>query len=343
MNFTNTSITSCIIHQVGNKQREEQINLSKKKLVCDEKDEMELIDFFSKQFRNTWGVNSFYHSIDLKMNEIYACSRVIFEGGDFVKTSQDIAQHLFDQTNHHAIKSGELFVVLFDEIENEGVFSRGIGLFKSERKDTYFRISGDHEEIEFDVNSGINKQKLDKGCIVLEDDIGKGFKVFSYEYNGADTEYWRNDFLNIKQRDDSFKKTEDYLSLCKNYVLEELPKYFEVSKAEQIDLVNRSVEYFKKNEEFNNQDFKETIFEDGEVINSFSQFESSEFDDYENNMERFKVSQNAVKRQKKAFKSVLKLDKNFHVYIHGNRELIEKGYDDTKKKNFYKIYFDLEL
>jgi hypothetical protein len=55
--------------------------------------------------------------------------------------------------------------------------------------------------------------------------------------------------------------------------------------------------------------------------------------------DRFDISDSAVKKQAKVFKSILKLDKNFHVYIHGSRELIEKGYDEEKKLNYYKIYF----
>jgi len=43
------------------------------------------------------------------------------------------------------------------------------------------------------------------------------------------------------------------------------------------------------------------------------------------------------------FKSVIKLDKNFHIYVHGDRELIEKGYDEAMGKHFYKIYFDVEV
>ncbi len=41
-------------------------------------------------------------------------------------------------------------------------------------------------------------------------------------------------------------------------------------------------------------------------------------------------------------RSVLKLDKNFHIYIHGDRELIERGYDEEKGKSFYKVYFEEE-
>lgn len=43
-----------------------------------------------------------------------------------------------------------------------------------------------------------------------------------------------------------------------------------------------------------------------------------------------------------SFKSVLKLDKNFSVYIHGNRDYIEQGYDEERGKNYYKLYYENE-
>ncbi len=55
----------------------------------------------------------------------------------------------------------------------------------------------------------------------------------------------------------------------------------------------------------------------------------------------FEISVQAVKKQTRIFKSVLKLDKNFHIYIHGNNELIEHGIEKDGRK-FYKIYFENE-
>ncbi|RYD70349.1 MAG: nucleoid-associated protein, partial [Sphingobacteriales bacterium] len=55
--------------------------------------------------------------------------------------------------------------------------------------------------------------------------------------------------------------------------------------------------------------------------------------------DNFEIAESAVKKQARAYKSVLKLDKNFHIYIHGNKDMIEKGYDDDKSMNFYKVYF----
>ena len=39
-------------------------------------------------------------------------------------------------------------------------------------------------------------------------------------------------------------------------------------------------------------------------------------------------------------KSVIKLDKNFSLYIHANRQLIEQGEDEQGK--FYKIHYNKE-
>lgn len=51
------------------------------------------------------------------------------------------------------------------------------------------------------------------------------------------------------------------------------------------------------------------------------------------------MSNFAVKDEKKYFRHVLKLDKNFHVYIHGQRKYLEKGYDTARDMNYYKLYF----
>ena len=45
-------------------------------------------------------------------------------------------------------------------------------------------------------------------------------------------------------------------------------------------------------------------------------------------------------RRSRRSKSVIKLDKNFHIYVHGNRELIEQGEDEKGK--YYKVYFKEE-
>ncbi len=55
----------------------------------------------------------------------------------------------------------------------------------------------------------------------------------------------------------------------------------------------------------------------------------------------FDISAPAVRKQARVFKSVLKLDRNFHIYIHGDRSLIEHGVDEKGRK-YYKIFYQEE-
>jgi len=57
--------------------------------------------------------------------------------------------------------------------------------------------------------------------------------------------------------------------------------------------------------------------------------------------DNFVISESAVKKQARSIKSIIKLDKNFHIYVHGHRELIEQGVDEAGRK-FYKIYYSEE-
>jgi hypothetical protein len=82
--------------------------------------------------------------------------------------------------------------------------------------------------------------------------------------------------------------------------------------------------------------------QDAEVIKSFHDYNKQFQQENEWQLaDQFDISAIAVKKQQRIFKSVLKLDKNFHIYIHGNRELIEQGTDPDGRK-FYKIYYDNE-
>ena len=105
-------------------------------------------------------------------------------------------------------------------------------------------------------------------------------------------------------------------------------------------MLNRSLNFFKEAEVFSEDRFKEEVVKEPEVINAFENFKKQ----YETEKEipfqqTFPVSDYAVKDGKKYFRHVLKLDKNFHVYIHGQRKYIEKGYDTARDMNYYKLYF----
>ena len=99
---------------------------------------------------------------------------------------------------------------------------------------------------------GINVEKLDKACLIFNLDRDNGYKVCSIDKSNKSIEaqFWKDSFLQIKPCNDSFHLTKDFMNITKNFVTKKLTEDFEVSKADQIDLLNRSVEYFKTNESF---------------------------------------------------------------------------------------------
>jgi len=88
---------------------------------------------------------------------------------------------------------------------------------------------------------------------------------------------------------------------------------------------------------------KEVIIEP-ELAEAFVSYkEGYEEDKHLPTMERFQISQPAVeKNSQKFFRSVIKLDRNFHVYVHGNANHLERGYDEKKKMHYYKLYYNTE-
>ncbi|MCF0206703.1 MAG: nucleoid-associated protein, partial [Bacteroidales bacterium] len=217
-----------------------------------------------------------------------------------------------------------------------------IGLFKSETKDTFLKIRRDGENFHVECDKGINPKKMDKGCLIFNHERENGFVVKIIDNtNRTEAQYWTDDFLHIKQRQDKYFNTHNVMSMYKTFVTKELPQQFEVSKADQADLLNRSMKFFKENENFEMQNFADKVIGQPEVIEQFQQFKTNFAN--ENDFEipdSFDISDSAVKKQSRAFKSIIKLDKNFHIYVHGNRELIEQGEDERGK--FYKVYYKQE-
>ena len=89
------------------------------------------------------------------------------------------------------------------------------------------------------------------------------------------------------------------------------------------------------------QEFSKEVLQDENVIESFVNYKT----DYEQDMqvsiaEEFPINATAVKKNSRYFKSVIKLDKNFHIYVHGDRQKIETGQDEKGK--YYRLYFDEE-
>jgi len=346
IDILNANMVSLAVHHCGNQTNEEELILSKSTIeIDDEKLKELLLKFFLNSFQNPEYNQFTFSNGDHTMNIIYQYITKIFEQPkSLLPQSVNMAKQLYDLSTHPQIKAGDFFIVYFDGLLIDGENVEAIGLYKSENKQDFLKVDKKNGAFEIVHQDGINIQKLDKACLILNLDKETGYKVCVIDNTNkaVEAQFWKNDFLMVKPCNDSFHATKDYLDLCKNYVTKQMPNDFEISKTDQIDLLNRSIKYFKDQDEFNMDDFSRSVIQDPQVIESFKGYKKQYEDEHELEFnESFDISDAAVKKQNRVFKSVLKLDKNFHIYIHGKRELIEKGVEADGRK-YYKIYFNEE-
>jgi 37-kD nucleoid-associated bacterial protein len=346
MIFTEANLERLGVHYTGNKQNGGALLLSKQEQKLNEDLRERLREALLQRFTNCHERYSFYHSNSLEYNEVYNYARSLFaDGSDFYDQSVNIARQLFESSLHPKIKPGELYVAFFNSVLDDEDQVEAIGLFKAENKSLFADLVPGDDDLDLQLKEGVELAKMDKGCLILNRGEENGFELLIYDANGKgeEAQYWKDKFLGVMIRQNEYLRTQEFLTLTKNYVTQKMPDEFEVSKTEQIDILNRSMDYFKTHGNFDREEFETEVLHHEDLIHSFRKFDEQhrQTGDLTSTGE-FGISPQAVKKQARVFKSVIKLDKNFHIYVHGNRELIEKGYDDVLKKHFYKIYFDQE-
>ena len=348
VSYFEASLSRFSIHKAGNKSLGEPLFLSEHSLkIEDEVLDSLLKQYFLNPFEKVNEAYRFSHPTeDLSLNEVFHFAEMIFDEPDtFHENTKLIAKHLYDISNHPKIKSGELYFAYFSNLQIEGETFDAIGIFKSESKEPYLSVSQEAKEFNITYEEmAINIKKLDKGCLIFNTEKEQGYKVVVVDQtNRSEAVYWIDEFLKLKIRNNNYTQTQNTLSIYKNFVTEKMDENFAMSKTDKIDLLNRSIKYFKQNENFDINEFSNEVIANPHGIEMFKNFKKNYEEEFDTSIaDTFSISGAAVKKQARVFKSVLKLDRNFHIYIHGNNELIEKGFDAAKNMNYYKVYFKEE-
>lgn len=336
-------ISKIIVHKVGNKINQESLFLSPYPLELEEDMKTQLEEFFHKGFKSEEQFQ-FYSDSYLMNNPVYSAVSEIFEDPQkFQWESENLAKHLYEVAENPRIQGGELFVVYFEGEETEAGKIDSIGLFKTERKEPFLKINTSEDDAyELERDFGVGLSKLDKGAIIYNNSKETGYVLSVIDNNkNGDLYYWFEDFLKVRQREDDYFHTQETLAVYKDYVTKQLPQEFEVTKADQADLLNKSINFFKEKEEFDLDQFAEEVLQSKDLLDSFINYKTDYEQDTQMSIsESFPINPSAVKKQQRHFKSVIKLDKNFHIYVHGDRKMIETGQDEKGK--YYRLYFDKE-
>ena len=342
LNFSEAELSHLVIHQVGNKSNEEGIIISEQEVAVNGSIASLLTTYFTKPFKADEFYN-FTHESSLNLNEVYTYARNIFsDKTSLLLQSINLAKHLYEQSIYPQIKSGELYVAYFDNCYLNEELTEVIGIFKSEQKETFLKVFPEGKSFAVTRDDGININKLDKGCLIFNDNATDGYKVLLVDNTnkGDDAKYWKELFLNVKAQEDTYYHTKNYLQMCKEFSVEAFP---EADKIDQMSLVQESAKFFKEEETFDKIRFNEKVLQEPEIIDAFEAYKGS----YEekNSMtvyDEFDINSEAVKKMKRVFKSVIKLDKNFHIYVHGNRSNIRRGFDEESNMGFYQLFFKEE-
>ena len=344
-NFSNIQLGPMAIHRVGNRFRAERNFISSELYRPDEAMQEALMKYFLKSLKRSQDWYRFQHENGPEYNELFGFATTIFEEPErLLSESVNILEHLYRQSSHPNIKSGEVYVAYFSDILFGDELVSALGIFKSEQKNTFLQITKSGEMLIPKKEEGFRIDKLDKGCLILNTEKFDGYRLVSVDNNQYDANYWLYQFLNVGFVQDENYYTRSYLDLCNNFSKEVvMPAH---DKKEQMQFLSDSVEYFNNNDSFNFDDFANTVVPDNEPM-------AAELRNYQQNYalgaaNNFEISKPAIKSARSKFKSTIKLDNDIQIRLDLNNpdvssEYIEKGFDEERQMSFYKIYFNEEM
>jgi hypothetical protein len=348
INLYSTQIDSISLHRVGNKNKSEGVFLSDEPFGLNDETTGLLKEYFFKPFREK-EENYFKltNEVDLEFNELYKIVADIFaDPASAHLNSKKIATHLFEQSNHPHIKSGEVYVGYLTGVLLDNVKVDAIGIFKSELKHDFLQFEEKNSNLNILIQQGININKLDKGCLIFNTDKEEGYKVLSVDSNRYDAKYWLENFLGAEPLSDDNFKTKNYLKFCQNFAKDVvLPAE---DKQQEVLFMNRAVNHFAKNDEFEESSFLTDVMENPELIPEFKHYKVEKGPKYSiEDVSNFDIANKAVSDARKKIKNVISLDTNIQIKLdfinpESAEKFVEKGWDEEKQMYYYLVYFNKE-
>ncbi|SIR24808.1 nucleoid-associated protein [Pontibacter lucknowensis] len=335
------------VHRVGNKAKEEGVIASKE--LVDLRDE-QLSDLLTNYFLAPFKQEEFFrfhHVSDIALNEMFAYSALMFtEPQKFLEYSVHVLNHLYEQSDHPKVKSGELYVVLLSGCVMEDDIVDAIGIFKSENKDTFLTFQEEDDDLSMNYHFGVNIKSVDKGCLIFNTEAEDGFRVKIVDANSTDAVFWKEDFLHVTELKDTNFNTKTALNLCKDFSEEVFAQTD--SKKAQVDFISRSVDYFSKSETFDLEEFTSSVIDEPETAERFKNYTQAFAEERDiEGFTDFAINKNTVKNMKRKFRNFIKLDTQIEIKFSGynpeqSEQYVERGFDQERGMHFYKVYFHSE-
>lgn len=345
MNVDDAVIADIAIHKIGNKKALQELVLGQS-LFEPDSDELAILQgFFLDHFKSVEFYNFKLANSEVAHSQVWQLVTEIFNDEQtFHAHTCQMARLLYALTESDLLDSGILFACLVRDIMIGDELTDAIGIYLCSDSDIFVTPRHLQTQPQLDFTHGTFVGKHEMACLIYHTDIEEGFKIDIIDKSKKNKEgqLWKDHFLKLKPAHDNFFQTNHVMGLTKSFVDNHLPLEFEVEKPQQLEFLDRSMDYFKSNDHFSQKEFADQIFGDMNISEAFGDYKQNYLQQNDIAMDTdFSLDQNAVKRQARHFKSVIKLDRNFHIYIHGDRSRIERLTDEQGRK-YYKLYFDQE-
>ncbi len=348
INLYSAQIESLSIHRVGNKSKAEGLFVSQDPYPLNDELTPLVKEFFFKSFREKEeNYYKFTHEQDLEFHTMYGIAKKIFENPSATHLlSEEIAKHLYDQSEHPHIKAGEVYIVHLENVLIDNNKVDAIGIFKSELKQDFLKFKERGTNLEMILEQGINLNKLDKGCLIFNHKEEYGYKVLSVDSNRYDTKYWLENFLAVEMFEDEAFFTKKYLKFCQDFAKDVvLPAE---DKKEEVLFMNRAVNHFAKNDAFEETAFMNEVIENPALIPEFRNYKTEQAPKYKiEDLTSFNIANTAVSDARRKIKNVINLDTNIQIKMdfinpESAKKYVEKGWDEEKQMYYYLVYFNKE-
>ncbi|WP_299769474.1 nucleoid-associated protein [uncultured Dokdonia sp.] len=348
INLYSTQIESLSIHRVGNKSKAEGLFVSNDPYPLSDEITPLIKEFFFKPFREKEeNYYRFDHETDLEFHTLFGIAQKVFENPSATHLlSEEIAKHLYEQSEHPHIKAGELYIAHLENVMIDNIKTDAIGIFKSELKQDFLQFRESGSNLEMLLEQGINLNKLDKGCLIVNHKPEEGYKILSVDSNRYDTKYWLENFLGVEIFEDDNFYTKKYLKFCQDFAKDVvLPAE---DKKEEVLFMNRAVNHFAKNDAFNESAFVNEVLDNPDLIPEFKHYKTEQAPKYKiEDLTDFPISNKAVSSQRKKIKNLIQLDTNIQIKLdfinpESAEKFVEKGWDEEKQMYYYLVYFNKE-
>lgn len=346
INRVGANISEFVVHLLDTTADSKSIHYSKSLLELSDDEEKSIllkncIDGYKEPFYFQFQNLSFSEN----QNIIWQNCQKVFDGENTLyEASIPISKYLFNKIQLKECHASYFMFCKINDILVDDELIDAIALVRYESKEQFIRFDQQNGIFKLNMEAGYLLSKFDQACLILNQNHENGFKILNHnrDLKSEVGKIWNEEFLQMIPLGNDYTYTTDYIKITSGFLKNKKLVNDLIDKTEEGSILNRSFDYFKNNKKFEEDDYKSEVLQDKKVINAFDQYKES-WQEKSNKplTSTFDVSEFALNKQSKVFRSVIKLDRNFHIYVHGDQTKIMKGVDDEGKK-YYILYYNEE-